>query len=116
MPLMTSGVYIGSDDRGYEAETSYYLNFQIISALASLAKIDSFNDSYGWENPCQYYHYYTDHLLFSIGQITNRFQVNNRDSEKEKERKTLNREHTVAQTQCCSLVRQIYFRNRGKLL
>lgn len=32
MPLMTSGVYIGSDDRGYEAETSYYLNFQIISA------------------------------------------------------------------------------------
>lgn len=38
MPLMTSGVYIGSDDRGYEAETSYYLNFQIISALASLAK------------------------------------------------------------------------------
>ena len=72
-------------------ETSYYLNFQIISALASLAKIDSFNDSYGWENPCQYYHYYTDHLLFSIGQITNRFQVNNRDSEKEKERKTLNR-------------------------
>ena len=82
MPLMTSGVYIGSDDRGYEAETSYYLNFQIISALASLAKIDSFNDSYGWENPCQYYHYYTDHLLFSIGQITNRFQVNNRDSEK----------------------------------
>ena len=129
MPLMTSGVYIGSDDRGYEAETSYYLNFQIISALASLAKIDSFNDSY---------HYYTDHLLFSIGQITNRFQVNNRDSEKEKERKTLNRgnyqfsedrfpllsdkkarnvvEHTVAQTQCCSLVRQIYFRNRGKLL
>ena len=91
MPLMTSGVYIGSDDRGYEAETSYYLNFQIISALASLAKIDSFNDSYGWENPCQYYHYYTDHLLFSIGQITNRFQVNNRDSEKEKERKTLNR-------------------------
>lgn len=138
MPLMTSGVYIGSDDRGYEAETSYYLNFQIISALALLAKIDSFNDSYGWENPCQYYHYYTDHLLFSIGQITNRFQVNNRDSEKEKERKTLNRgnyqfsedrfpllsdkkarnvvEHTVAQTQCCSLVRQIYFRNRGKLL
>ena len=91
MPLMTSGVYIGSDDRGYEAETSYYLNFQIISALASLAKIDSFNDSYGWESPCQYYHYYTDHLLFSIGQITNRFQVNNRDSEKEKERKTLNR-------------------------
>ena len=103
MPLMTSGVYIGSDDRGYEAETSYYLNFQIISALASLAKIDSFNDSYGWENPCQYYHYYTDHLLFSIGQITNRFQVNNRDSEKEKERKTLNRgnastESTLVQT------------------
>ena len=29
--------------------------------------------------------------MFSIGQITNRFQVNNRDSEKEKERKTLNR-------------------------
>lgn len=91
MPLLTNGVYIGCDDRGYEVETSYYLNFQIISALASLAKIDSFNDSYRWENPCQYYHYYTDHLLFSIGQIANRFQVNNRDSEKEKERKNLNR-------------------------
>lgn len=91
MPLLTNGVYIGCDDRGYEVETSYYLNFQIISALASLAKIDSFNDNYGWENPCQYYHYYTDHLLFSIGQIANRFQVNKRDSEKEKERKNLNR-------------------------
>lgn len=91
MALLTNGVYIGCDDRGYEVETSYYLNFQIISALASLAKIDSFNDSYGWENPCQYYHYYTDHLLFSIGQIANRFQVNGRDSEKEKERKNLNR-------------------------
>ena len=91
MPLITNGVYIGCDDRGYEAETSYYLNFQIVSALASLKKIESFNDNYGWENLCQYYHYYTDHLLFSIGQIANRFQVNNKDSEKEKERKNLNR-------------------------
>lgn len=69
MPLLAEGVYIKSDDKGYEVETSYYLNFQIISALASLAKIDSFTDSYEWENRCQYYHYYTDHLLFSIGQI-----------------------------------------------
>ena len=90
MPLLAEGVYIKSDDKGYEVETSYYLNFQIISALASLAKIDSFTDSYEWENRCQYYHYYTDHLLFSIGQIANRFQVTDRDPEKEKNRKNLN--------------------------
>ena len=91
MPLLAEGVYIKSDDKGYEVETSYYLNFQIISALASLAKIDSFTDSYEWENRCQYYHYYTDHLLFSIGQIANRFQITDRDPEKEKNRKNLNR-------------------------
>lgn len=91
MPLLAEGVYIKSDDKGYEVETSYYLNFQIISALASLAKIDSFTDSYEWENRCQYYHYYTDHLLFSIGQIANRFQITDRDPEKKKNRKNLNR-------------------------
>ena len=91
MPLLAEGVYIKSDDKGYEVETSYYFNFQIISALASFAKIDSFTDSYEWENRCQYYHYYTDHLLFSIGQIANRFQITDRDPEKEKNRKNLNR-------------------------
>ncbi len=91
MPLLSNGIYIECDDRGYEVETSYYLNFQIISALASLAKIYTFSDSYRWENLCQYYHYYTDHLLFSIGQIANRFLTKQSDSEKIKERKKLNR-------------------------
>lgn len=39
----------------------------------------------------QYYHYYTDHLLFSLGQISNRFVLKKEEKELYKKRKKLNR-------------------------
>ena len=74
MPLTKDGVYIETDDRGYEAEATYYLSFHILSALFSIKKLlCGENRTEGFENEVQYYHYYVDHLLFSVGQIHNRF-------------------------------------------
>lgn len=65
-------------DRGntiaYKKEAVYYIRHHIVSAIISLNNIKT-------ESPCvaeflnvpQYYHYYCDHLLFSIGQIGSRF-------------------------------------------
>lgn len=79
MPLIEKGLYIDCGDKAYEAETTYYLNFHIISAIASKERLVKFEDQFSWENKCQYYHYYCDHLLFSIGQISNRFIVGKKD-------------------------------------
>jgi len=68
--------YSFDEDTPYEAEPAYYLNFQIVSALFSLDQLFTVSDDGGlWENKCQYYHYYSDHLLFSMGQIANRFLI-----------------------------------------
>lgn len=91
MPLVNKGVYMECNDKAYEVESAYYLNFQIQSALASLAQINSFYSLFEWENRCAYYHYYTDHLLYSLGQISNRFLPHPSDNDLEKERKAANR-------------------------
>ena len=91
MPLIASGVFIDGEDRPYEFESSYYLSFQIKSALASLTHINSYCDIFEWDNRCQYYHFYTDHLLYSIGQIANRFIAKNSDTANDKKRKECNR-------------------------
>lgn len=92
MPLDPNGVYLDCGDKAFEAESAYYLNFQIMSALASLERLESFDPHFAWENRCQYYHYYCDHLLYSLGQISNRFLVNEqKDSALLKERKQCNR-------------------------
>lgn len=91
MPLIAGGLYIDCGDKAYEAETTYYLNFHILSALASKERLLSFENQFIWENKCQYYHYYCDHLLFSIGQISNRFIVRKKDKTIIRERKKLNR-------------------------
>lgn len=92
MPLDLNGVYLDCGDRAYEAESAYYLNFQIISALASLERLERYDPNFAWENRCQYYHYFCDHLLYSLGQISNRFLINERkDSKQRKERKEYNR-------------------------
>lgn len=70
MPLIANGIYAECDDKSYEIETTYYLDFQIASALFSINKMVSKTDDPFWKNKCQYYHYYSDHLLYSIGQIT----------------------------------------------
>ena len=67
--------YGDGDDKPYEVEAVYYLNFQIKSALASLDCLSSYHEDFAWENRYQYYHYYCDHLLFSMGQIANRFTI-----------------------------------------
>lgn len=68
--------YINTPDDAYEAETSYYLHFQLVSALISLDHIYNckYSDSDLFESKAQYYHYYTDHLLYSLGQIAERFR------------------------------------------
>ncbi len=92
MPLIMPGVYIETEDRPYEAESCYYLNFQIISALVSLEYIMMSNPKILvlFENKYQYYHYYADHLLYSIGQICNRFVITPKDRGVVLERKQAN--------------------------
>jgi len=91
MPLIAKGVYADCGDMAFEIETTYYLNFQILSSLVSLERLDLYDDRFWWENRFQYYHYYCDHLLFSIGQISNRFIITSRDRNHTiKERKRFN--------------------------
>lgn len=91
MPLLSNDVFVDGLDRPYEAEATYYLNFQILSALFSINQLFKKCDETTWENRCQYYHYYSDHLLYSIGQIANRFVVSRKDKGLKLERKQLNR-------------------------
>lgn len=93
MPLVANGIYAHGPDRPYEAESAYYLNYQIISALASLDYLNKAPDEGIWENRCQYFHFYTDHLMFSVGQIANRFVITNRDDQLTEERKKQNRQN-----------------------
>lgn len=90
MPLETVNGYkwyADGDDKPYEAEAAYYLHFHIVSALDSLDHITTIRyDSGAWENRCQYYHYYCDHLLFSMGQIANRFLIVEKKKNKGKEK------------------------------
>ncbi len=84
--------YSFDDETPYEAEAAYYLDFQIKSALASLDYLLSYHGDFAWENRYQYYHYYCDHLLFSMGQIANRFTPSGGDNEEKKRHKERNRE------------------------
>ena len=90
MPLIANGVYAECDDKSYEIETTYYLDFQIASALFSIQQLFSATDISVWRNKCQHYHYYSDHLLYSIGQITDRFVVTDKDRGLKLERKEMN--------------------------
>ena len=71
--------YITNDDEAYELEANYYLHFQLVSASISLDHIYycKYTDKDLFESKEQYYHYYTDHLLYSLGQIAERFRENN---------------------------------------
>ncbi len=91
MPLLFNGAYAECDDKSYEAEATYYLSFQILSALFSINQLLSETDNFAWDNRCQYYHYYSDHLLYSVGQIANRFIISNKDKGLILKRKEMNR-------------------------
>lgn len=95
MPLIAPGVYIDNGEKAYEVEVCYYLNFYIESALISIKKIRELesNDIALFGNKYQYYHYYTDHVLFAMGQINNRFKSTKNDSNSLRERKQANRKN-----------------------
>ena len=92
MPLLESGVYVESTDKAYEVESCYYLGFQIKSALYSINCI--YNYKYTkikeFDSNAQYLHYFTDHLLYSVGQISNRFITNTKNRNKRIEMNCLN--------------------------
>lgn len=92
MPMIAPGVYSDTEDKPYEVESGYYINFQITSALFSLESIMNSNiENYGiLKNKYQYCHYYCDHLVFSIGQIANRFDIKGNDEGLVLERKNAN--------------------------
>lgn len=75
MPF-SNGIYIQSKDlEPFEFETNYYLDFHIKSALFSIDSIlkkDSIVSAC-FDSDQQYYHFFCDHLLHSIGQISQRF-------------------------------------------
>lgn len=91
MPLIQPGIYIYGNDKSFEVESAYYLNFQILSALFSMNCLFSENNDKKWTNKYQYYHFYSDHLLYSVGQIANRFVITGKDKDIKLERKLINR-------------------------
>ena len=91
LPLITRGVYCDSGEKAYERESHYYIDFQISSALISINSIlNGFPDNVLFKNKYQYYHYFCDHLLYSIGQISNRFIITKNDRGVILERKKMN--------------------------
>jgi len=94
MPLALKGVYFSTDgeEKAYEVESSYYLNYHLISAIFSLEKIRVFEKS-SLLSKQQYYHYYTDHLMFSWGQIASRFLAKDYDERCLAEAKRSNRQN-----------------------
>ncbi|WP_273400661.1 hypothetical protein [Traorella massiliensis] len=89
MPIVNNGLYIETEDKPYEAESAYYIDFQITSALYSLEKIFSNSEINHplFKNKYQYYHYYCDHLIFSLGQISSRFYVTDKEKKNDSIRK-----------------------------
>ena len=117
MPMIIPGVaYSDCGEKAYETETTYYLDFQIKSALFSLHKLEDHKtiDCSGFEKTAQYYHYFTDHLLYSLGQISERFRIKRDPPNKEKEyyeRRKTNRLNYQFDEKCFPLLSNKDFRN-----
>lgn len=88
-----TGMYFETtEDWAYELESTYYINFHTDSALYALRHIlDYANEKVIiFDSACEYYHFYCDHLIFSIGQISNRFKITGREYESIRKQKELN--------------------------
>lgn len=114
MPFLQDGGFaINREDSPYEAEICYYLAYHVKSALVSIERLlDGEADYSDFENEAQYRHYYTDHLIFSLGQISNRFWKKNNQSQAYKARVDANIalfdfHDTVYPVLCTDLVRSI---------
>lgn len=95
MTMLHKGVYVDTGEKEFEVETCYHLLFQIhsIRVCINRLKADRKNANLPeWRNECEYYHFYCDHLLFSLGQISNRFVINSNKG-KVKERIETNRKN-----------------------
>ena len=93
MPQVIKGVYFLQDktEVAYEAESIYYIDFYILSALYAIEKLRKYDGATNSTlSKFQYYHFYTDHVLFALGQISNRFVESEKNSELLKERKRRN--------------------------
>jgi len=83
-----------SSPLAFEKEAVYYIRHHINSAKISISKIldhDPFCDEF--HDKIQYYHYYCDHLLFSIGQIGTRFIETRGNNPKKREMIQINRKN-----------------------
>lgn len=90
MPYIIPGVYLhSSSDLPYEAEECYFLDYQITCALAAIDYLFRVYVEAGtpFGSKYTYYHFYTDHLLFSWGQIASRFVITGHEKGEELERK-----------------------------
>ena len=96
MALIARGVYADTGEKAFEAETCYYLLFHIHSIHFCIDQLGQKRESIDlseWRNECEFYHFYCDHLLFSLGQISNRLVITRRTKEKYKERIEENRKN-----------------------
>ena len=90
MPYLVPGVYMNnSSDLPYEVEECYFLNYQLTSAIVA---IEQLLNSHGenttlFSSKYVHYHFFTDHLLFSWGQIVSRFVITGHEKKDELDRK-----------------------------
>lgn len=111
MPMMGQGIYEDTGDKPFEFESCYYLSFQIASALYSLACIENYKSGKLdiFKSEAQYLHYCTDHLLYSMGQISSRF-IKSR-SNQQKERVRLNCLNFQFSSECYPILSNKNYRN-----
>ena len=114
--MILPGVFINNADKPYEVETNYYLKFYTKSALVSLKMIGNPNTEVIslFDSKAQYYHYYTDHLLYAIGQIAERFRIDGRQTQENKKyynRRECNRKNYKFDEQSYPLLSNKIFRN-----
>lgn len=96
MAMLCKGVYADTGEKAFEAETCYYLLFHIHSVRVCIAHLRTERkcvDFSEWKNECGYYHFYCDHLLFSLGQISNRLVITDKTKERFRERIRENRKN-----------------------
>ncbi len=86
--LIDDGVYFDNGDKNYELATCYYLSFHIKSSFFSVEQLECTEKEWmqsTFRNKAEFYHFYTDHLLFSMGQISEIFHVVNNSRSKKRD-------------------------------
>lgn len=82
MSIILRSIVCDDESISKKIELSYYIDFYIKSSYVSIDNLrrDLDTDLFGFDNKAQFYHYYLDHLLYSMGQISIRLKdINNID-------------------------------------